>query len=138
MWNFSWVPRSANCTTLLSCDRLDDLNRPRLAPPQMSSKIVRAIVSSVFYFCHFGRSGTYPLLRLWETEFSITKFLWGGEERWPCSPSDQRGINLNHNASASEVFNPVFQFSYDATVPTRFLRYAVQYIRSHRQHFRPA
>jgi hypothetical protein len=37
------VPRSANCTTLLSCDRLNDLNRPRLAPPQMSSKTVWAI-----------------------------------------------------------------------------------------------
>jgi hypothetical protein len=40
------VPSSANCTTPLSCDRLDDLNKPRLAPPQMSSKNVRRIVVS--------------------------------------------------------------------------------------------
>jgi hypothetical protein len=41
------VPRRANCTTPPSCDRLDDLNKPRLAPPQKSSKNVRRIIVGV-------------------------------------------------------------------------------------------
>jgi hypothetical protein len=46
------VPRSANCTTPLSCDRLDDIDKPRLAPPQMSSKNVRRSFGKVgFIFC---------------------------------------------------------------------------------------
>jgi hypothetical protein len=44
------VPRSANCTTPPSCDRLDDLNKSRLAPPQMSSKNVRRIAGMHWYW----------------------------------------------------------------------------------------
>jgi hypothetical protein len=48
------VPRSVNCTSPPSCDRLDDLNKPRLAPPQMSSKNVRRIGGNMTT----GSSGT--------------------------------------------------------------------------------
>jgi hypothetical protein len=56
------VPRSANCPTPPSCDRLDDLNKPRLASPQMSSKNVRRIVSVI--------SGVSNLTKIKQARFS--------------------------------------------------------------------
>jgi hypothetical protein len=74
MWNFSYVPRSANCTTLLSCDRLDDLNKPRLAPPDVEMELGKNTTIELNYKCEGNGGGGGWCIRK-TTRISATRLI---------------------------------------------------------------